>query len=274
MTKIPSGMLPSFSPRPSASSVTADCCYPSSHPVFAGHYPGFPIVPGNLLLGLFAELAGEEPIRRVSRVRFLKPLFPDQAFEARVEVSDHEELVCTTWRDGEKCCRATLHRDGHLKSPTPPPAPSRPVDDIAITNLLPHREPILLVDRVLRGEEGPITQKDLGATEPLVGEISDYPFPLLLESLAQGAIVQTLTGTNRLARDDSQVFLFAGLREVILGAPVRPGETITHHAQITRDLCDAVILDATAWVGARCAMVATGLALAIRPAQVLEEETP
>ncbi len=61
----------------------------ADHPMLAGHFPGHPIIPGAWLLAWVVatatrRLAAECDTRAVSgvkRVKFLRPLAPDQAFE-------------------------------------------------------------------------------------------------------------------------------------------------------------------------------------------------
>lgn len=48
---------------------------PLDHPVFAGHFPGLPLLPGSLLLDWIVA-AWSTPVARVSRVKFLRPVAP------------------------------------------------------------------------------------------------------------------------------------------------------------------------------------------------------
>ena len=48
---------------------------PLQHPVFAGHFPGRPLVPGSLLLDLVLAAWGT-PVPRVPSVKFLRPVAP------------------------------------------------------------------------------------------------------------------------------------------------------------------------------------------------------
>lgn len=60
-----------------------DFSVPARHPVFAGHFPGRPIVPGVMLLDAAVHaIAGDRgPVGawQVGSVKFLSPLLPDEA---------------------------------------------------------------------------------------------------------------------------------------------------------------------------------------------------
>jgi 3-hydroxymyristoyl/3-hydroxydecanoyl-(acyl carrier protein) dehydratase len=82
------GLLPtSRVPAPERCVVRAD------HPMLAGHFPGHPIVPGAWLLAWVVAAArrrlpaeGEaRAITAVKRVKFLRPLAPDQTFECALK---------------------------------------------------------------------------------------------------------------------------------------------------------------------------------------------
>ena len=56
-------------------------------PFLQGHFPGNPIVPGAILLGYSAQALRDlgYEIIRVQRMKFLRPLLPEQPFEIRFD---------------------------------------------------------------------------------------------------------------------------------------------------------------------------------------------
>ncbi len=67
-----------------------DMSVPASHPALPGHFPGQPIVPGVVLLALVHEQACERlgfaaGPTRWSRIKFLRPILPDQPFQLIVD---------------------------------------------------------------------------------------------------------------------------------------------------------------------------------------------
>ncbi|RKT43443.1 beta-hydroxyacyl-ACP dehydratase [Thiocapsa rosea] len=55
---------------------------PLEHPVFEGHFPGRPIVPGSMLIDLVLaawEDAGGDPVTSVPSLKFHRPVVPGDA---------------------------------------------------------------------------------------------------------------------------------------------------------------------------------------------------
>jgi 3-hydroxymyristoyl/3-hydroxydecanoyl-(acyl carrier protein) dehydratase len=55
--------------------------FAADHPAFAGHFPGFPIVPGVLLLDAMlhaAESSDAGVVTEIAAAKFLRPVTPDQ----------------------------------------------------------------------------------------------------------------------------------------------------------------------------------------------------
>lgn len=100
--------------------------------------------------------------------------------------------------------------------------------------LLPHRPPLLLLDRVERLEPGRAVaaSKAIRSGEPWL--LPDgYPPLLLLESWMQAAAVVLGAG-------DAPVVV-GGLRDVSFGRPARAGELVEHHVEVLAQVDGSVV---------------------------------
>ena len=90
----------------------------SDHPMLAGHFPGHPIVPGAWLLAWVVAAAtrrlaaGTESrfVLSIKRVKFLRPLPPDQPFECTLNL----RAPAGTQSDGHETMRFAVTGDGGL----------------------------------------------------------------------------------------------------------------------------------------------------------------
>jgi 3-hydroxyacyl-[acyl-carrier-protein] dehydratase len=113
------------------------------------------------------------------------------------------------------------------------------LDQHGIRSLLPHRYPMLLVDRVLDYAPGQFIRglKNVTANEPFFqGHFPQYPVMpgvLVVEAMAQ--LAGLLTFLSKLARTDgTQLVLFAGIDEARFKRQVVPGDTLILHADLER----------------------------------------
>ena len=108
-----------------------------------------------------------------------------------------------------------------------------------IQRLLPHRYPMLLVDRVLDWEAGRFIRgvKNVTANEPFFqGHFPEYkvmPGVLVIEAMAQVAGLLTML-SEFARRDGSQLVLFAGIDEARFKRQVVPGDTLMLEANLER----------------------------------------
>ena len=119
------------------------------------------------------------------------------------------------------------------------PRVGREMDIGMIQRLLPHRYPMLLVDRVLDWEAGKFLRgiKNVTVNEPFFqGHFPSYPVMpgvLVIEAMAQVAGLLTML-SDVARRDGSQLVLFAGIDEARFKRQVVPGDTLTLEAFFER----------------------------------------
>lgn len=106
-----------------------------------------------------------------------------------------------------------------------------------ILEYLPHRYPILLVDRVLACEPGQSIHaiKNVTINEPFfTGHFPHHPVMpgvLILEALAQAAAILSFK-TMGSKPDDKSVYYFAGIDGARFKKPVSPGDQLNLHVQV------------------------------------------
>ena len=110
------------------------------------------------------------------------------------------------------------------------------MDVQAIMNVIPHRYPMLLVDRILEVEAGrrAVGIKNVTINEPFFqGHYPGRPIMpgvLIIEALAQVAGVAMLS----LASNEGLVPLFAGMDAVRFRRPVVPGDQLRLETEVVR----------------------------------------
>ncbi len=110
-----------------------------------------------------------------------------------------------------------------------------------ILALLPHRFPIILVDRVLEIEAGKriVAIKNVSANEPVfTGHFPHYPVMpgvLILESMAQTAAILAFVSAGHKAQSDA-LYYFAGIDKARFKRPVMPGDQLRHEVTMDRQL--------------------------------------
>lgn len=108
-----------------------------------------------------------------------------------------------------------------------------------ILKLLPHRYPILLVDRVLEVDKGKsITAlKNVSINEPFFNGHFPHrpvmPGVLMLEALAQAAALLAFV-TLDVVPDDKTIYYFAGIDGARFKRPVEPGDALILKVELDR----------------------------------------
>ncbi|NYT96272.1 3-hydroxyacyl-ACP dehydratase FabZ family protein [Salinispora sp. H7-4] len=119
-----------------------------------------------------------------------------------------------------------------------------------ISRTIPHRTPILLVDRVTEVVVGErmTTRKAVSANEPvyagLAGEAADYayPIPLVVESWAQSAVLLAVWECPNPDVLAGKVELAGSIKEIAVEGQVFPGQVIEHHVQLVKSIGGTAIL--------------------------------
>jgi 3-hydroxyacyl-[acyl-carrier-protein] dehydratase len=118
------------------------------------------------------------------------------------------------------------------------------LDHGELTGLLPHRHPILLVDRVPECRPGAsaLALKAISGCEPCYAGLPDgasaaayrYPPALLLESFVQAAGVLWLATRQQGGQPTDGTLVLAAVRGVRLHGPAFPGDTLRHAVELRR----------------------------------------
>ncbi len=131
-----------------------------------------------------------------------------------------------------------------------------------ILKQLPHRYPILLVDRVLELEKGKSIKalKNVSINEPYFNGHFPHrpvmPGVLMLEALAQAAALLAFD-TLGVTPDDKTVYYFAGIDGARFKRPVEPGDQLLLHVVLDRMKSGIFKFKARAMVGDDLAVEAT-----------------
>lgn len=125
-----------------------------------------------------------------------------------------------------------------------------------ILKKLPHRYPILLVDRVLEVvDDGKRIRalKNVSINEPYFNGHFPHrpvmPGVLILEALAQAATLLALHNNPDVVLDDSTVVYFAGIDGARFKRPVEPGDQLILEVTLDRSKAGIFKFTAKAWVG-------------------------
>jgi 3-hydroxyacyl-[acyl-carrier-protein] dehydratase len=143
-----------------------------------------------------------------------------------------------------------------------------------IKRILPHRYPMLLVDRVTEIVPGErlTALKAVTVNEPWYagGDGGDaYPSVLVIESWCQAAGVLASWETRQPDVLSGQVMLFGSMADIHLQGRVLPGDVLTHRVRLVRSLTDAAVVEGESLVGDRTVLHVGRVVMALRPASVV-----
>jgi 3-hydroxyacyl-[acyl-carrier-protein] dehydratase len=146
--------------------------------------------------------------------------------------------------------------------------------DRPIVELLPHRDPILLVDAVLRYEPPHllVTTRDICVAElcyarrphPRAAELA-YPPTLLIESYVQSCALLFQLDAQECGRDNEGVLMLGAVRDVALLRSVFPGQTVRHEVRLEHTHGTNALLAGASYVGDSPIMTIGAVMAVIRP---------
>ncbi|MEU3373721.1 MULTISPECIES: 3-hydroxyacyl-ACP dehydratase FabZ family protein [unclassified Streptomyces] len=145
--------------------------------------------------------------------------------------------------------------------------------------LIPHRYPILLVDRVLEvtAGRGISTVKAVTCNEPWYQDIPQdaedgayaYPTALLIESWCQSAALLA-AHTDRGGVGQGDVVLFGGMSKVTVHGQAYPGDVVRHEVRLVQQAAGATFFEGTASVGGEPVLTVGQAVTLVKPATTLE----
>ncbi len=124
-----------------------------------------------------------------------------------------------------------------------------------IQEILPHRYPLLLVDRITDMEKGKsiIGYKNVSISEPAFqGHFPGhpiYPGVMILEGMAQAGGILALK-SNDLTTEElkNKVIYFMSIDKAKFRAPVKPGDKLEYRIEIKKLRGTLIVLDGKAYV--------------------------
>ena len=129
------------------------------------------------------------------------------------------------------------------------------MDVMEIQQILPHRYPFLLVDRVtdLTKSESVIAYKNVSISEPVFqGHFPDhpiYPGVMILEGMAQAGGILAFESMDMTKEEAAQkVVYFMSIDKAKFRAPVRPGDKLEYQISVMKQKGAIWMLEGKAYV--------------------------
>lgn len=145
--------------------------------------------------------------------------------------------------------------------------------------VLPHRYPMLLIDRVLELEPGVslIALKAVTCNEPWYADLPEhaddqqhhYPPSLLVESWSQAAAVLAMWDGPNPDALSGRVVVVGYISDITFHSAVLPGDVLQHRVRLVHALHDTIVLEGESVIGDEVVVQIGELILALRPAAEL-----
>ncbi|HEV2371950.1 MAG TPA: hypothetical protein VGS19_07270 [Streptosporangiaceae bacterium] len=146
-----------------------------------------------------------------------------------------------------------------------------------IRDLLPHRYPMLLLDRVEAMVPGESLEavKVISGCEPCYDGLPDnYAFPtsLLIESFGQAAAVLWLLSRQQGQRPAGELPMFVAARNCQLTRPVYPGDVVRHRVRLDQAVDGAAFASGDSRTGDHQVAVFASMMAVTRPPDAITQE--
>ncbi|HEV2853202.1 MAG TPA: hypothetical protein VHC97_10405 [Thermoanaerobaculia bacterium] len=183
---------------------------PAASPLFTGHFPGHPILPGVAHLAIAGQALGAS-LNGLKGIKLRRPVGPGDVLELSLGDPDEDGwLRFELRREGEAVSSGSVSISGETApSPSPIESPCSAIED-----LLPHAPPSRLIRGVLEASpEGIVAVAEIPAGHPLAE--SGFASALLgIEAAAQAAAV--LEALQRTDTPGPRIGYLVGIREARL----------------------------------------------------------
>ena len=191
---------------------------PRDGPLFEGHFPGMPILPGVALIDMLSGAVGCRPLGAIAHARLRRPVAPGDHLEVTARIEENGRVRAGERRGGEEIASGVLAAASALDddpATLTAEASRRAAGLPPLDALLPHRGPMRFVTRVA-GEAGDgITCE--AEIPPDCGMIAGGYAPALaaLEAAAQASAVwEALRRTRGAGPAGPRVAYLVGLEDV------------------------------------------------------------
>jgi 3-hydroxymyristoyl/3-hydroxydecanoyl-(acyl carrier protein) dehydratase len=260
-------------------------------PYLPGHYPGGAIYPGVFVIESVLQASRRylgEPtlsLAEVESVRLQAPLLPGDTLRMSLVFKPvwdgHAQYAvrahCTR-SDGSPTATLKLRcapLGDRLRSLPTAPAVDFPVSGggagiVNVPALLPHRPPILLVDRVLehRAGERVVTEYTVRADEPCYRGRGNagkaYPDTLLIESFTQACAALFVLDRRAAGLPTNGTLAFGSARALRTHAPVFAGQVLRHEVRLDRLVGDTALVSGRTGVDGHERLTAGNLVVLVR----------